>query len=71
MIDRGDLPSAYEAISLRTPTLPPATHTNCYAVGRREALILDPGSPFPPEICRLKTFLDERRGLGRQLPGGL
>jgi hypothetical protein len=28
---------------VRTPTKPPATHTNCYLVGSREIVILDPG----------------------------
>ena len=28
----------------RTPTLPPATHTNCYLAGRGELLIVDPGA---------------------------
>ena len=42
---------------LRTPTLPPATHTNCYLVGRSEAVLVDPGSPFPAEIARLRAGL--------------
>lgn len=32
---------------LRTPTLPPAAHTNAYVLGREEAVLVDPGSPFP------------------------
>ncbi len=41
----------------RTPTLPPATHTNCFLVGRAEAVIVDPGSPFPGELERLRAAL--------------
>jgi glyoxylase-like metal-dependent hydrolase (beta-lactamase superfamily II)/8-oxo-dGTP pyrophosphatase MutT (NUDIX family) len=35
--------------SLRTPTLPPATHTNCYLVGGDEMVVIDPGSPYPDQ----------------------
>lgn len=53
---------------LLTPTLPPASRTNCYLVGTGEAVLIDPGSPFPEEIERLEEALDvvERR-LGRRV----
>ncbi|MCP4202404.1 MAG: MBL fold metallo-hydrolase [bacterium] len=35
---------------LRTPTLPPAAYTNAYILGRSEAVLIDPGSPFPEMI---------------------
>ncbi len=38
---------------LPTPTLPPATHTNTYVLGRSEAVLIDPGSPYEVEIDRL------------------
>jgi glyoxylase-like metal-dependent hydrolase (beta-lactamase superfamily II) len=34
---------------LRAPTLPPATHTNCYLVGGDEMVVIDPGSPYPDQ----------------------
>jgi len=34
---------------LRTPTQPPATHTNCYVVGGKELVVIDPGSPYEDE----------------------
>jgi glyoxylase-like metal-dependent hydrolase (beta-lactamase superfamily II)/8-oxo-dGTP pyrophosphatase MutT (NUDIX family) len=43
---------------LLTPTLPPATHTNCYVLGTDECLIVDPGSPDDAEIDRLVAFLE-------------
>jgi glyoxylase-like metal-dependent hydrolase (beta-lactamase superfamily II)/8-oxo-dGTP pyrophosphatase MutT (NUDIX family) len=43
--------------ALVTPTLPPATHTNCYLLGTGELLIVDPGSPDDAEIDRLVAFL--------------
>jgi glyoxylase-like metal-dependent hydrolase (beta-lactamase superfamily II) len=33
----------------RTPTLPPATHTNSYALGRREVLLVEPATPYEDE----------------------
>ncbi len=43
----------FRCFPLRSPTLPPADHTNCYLVGRETALVVDPGSPYPREIQRL------------------
>lgn len=42
---------------LRTPTLPPAAYTNCYVLGTGEAVLVDPGSPYEPEIDRLHQAL--------------
>lgn len=44
---------------LRTPTLPPAQHTNCYIVGNSDLLIIDPGSPDDAETDTLISFLRE------------
>ncbi len=41
-----------ESISLfaaRTPTLPPATHTNSYALGTSELLLVEPATPYDDE----------------------
>jgi glyoxylase-like metal-dependent hydrolase (beta-lactamase superfamily II) len=43
---------------LRTETLPPATHTNCFIVGEKEFVVIDPGSPFPGEQNALHDFID-------------
>ncbi|MBW2533703.1 MAG: MBL fold metallo-hydrolase [Deltaproteobacteria bacterium] len=58
------LPRGFSRIPLRTPTLPPAQHTNCYIVGHEEALVVDPGSPFPGAIARLLRILWRLRGRG-------
>ncbi len=50
------------AIPLRTPTLPPATHTNCYVVGRENGLVVDPGAPYDKEIDRLVDALERWQG---------
>src|SRR6185295_14331385 len=39
-------------LSLRTPTLPPATHTNAYLVGTRELVLIEPASPYDDDIER-------------------
>ena len=46
-----------EILPLRTPTLPPATHTNCYLVGDT---VIDPGSPDPNEQARLLAYIATR-----------
>lgn len=47
---------------LRTPTLPPATHTNTYFLGKKEIVIVDPGSPYEMENKKLVQGI-ERLGL--------
>ncbi len=38
-----------ELFPARTPTLPPATHTNSYALGERDVLLVEPATPFDDE----------------------
>jgi endoribonuclease LACTB2 len=38
--------SAFAAL---TPTLPPATHTNSYALGTREVILVEPATPYEDE----------------------
>ncbi len=42
----------------RTPTLPPASYTNCYVLGNEETVLVDPGSPYEVEIDRLARALE-------------
>jgi glyoxylase-like metal-dependent hydrolase (beta-lactamase superfamily II) len=44
-------------LPLATPTLPPADRTNAYLLGTGERLLIDPGTPFAPEIERLVAAL--------------
>lgn len=46
---------------LAAATLPPSSHTNCFLVGTGDALLVDPGSPFPAENERLLAALDAAR----------
>lgn len=49
-----------EAFAARTPTLLPATHTNSYALGAREVLLVEPATPYDDERRR---WLEWARGL--------
>lgn len=56
-----------EALPLRTPTLPPATHTNCYLLGTGDFVLVEPASPYPEEIERAVRWVDEHRQRGQRL----
>ncbi len=45
-------------VPLRTPTLPPATHTNCVVLGHDQVILVDPASPYPEEQQRLRDWLN-------------
>jgi ribonuclease/clavin/mitogillin len=58
----------YICFPVRTPTKPPATHTNCYLIyTSRELLIIDPGSPYEDEQQALAASVDALLGEGRKL----
>jgi ribonuclease/clavin/mitogillin len=52
---------------VRTNTLPPATHTNCYIVGTQEIVIIDPASPFEDEQAALASCVDDLLAEGRSI----
>ena len=47
-------------VPLRTPTLPPATHTNCVLLGHGEIIVVDPASPYSEEQDRLLQVIEDR-----------
>lgn len=58
-----------ELFPARTPTLPPATHTNSYALGDRDVLLVEPATPHEDER---RAWLEWARGVassGRNLVG--
>lgn len=58
----------YICFPVRTPTKPPATHTNSYLVYTSdELLIIDPGSPYEDEQAALSTCIDELIAEGRSV----
>lgn len=64
--DRGpdapfDAAPGVAVVPLRTPTLPPATHTNCVVLGDADrCVVVDPASPYADEQERLAAWLGER-----------
>jgi endoribonuclease LACTB2 len=56
-----DLRPGVVVFPIRTPTLPPATHTNCYIVGGPELVVIDPASPYPDEQARLDRWLEREQ----------
>lgn len=52
------LSDGIRVLALRTPTLLPATHTNCYVVGRTGLTVIEPASPWPDEQERLIEALE-------------
>jgi glyoxylase-like metal-dependent hydrolase (beta-lactamase superfamily II)/8-oxo-dGTP pyrophosphatase MutT (NUDIX family) len=64
---RVELCEGFLICALRTPTIPPATHTNCYIVGGDELVIVDPGSPYPEEQARLDRLVEVLLGEGKKL----
>ncbi len=58
----------YICFPVRTPTKPPATHTNCYLIyNDQQFLVLDPGSPDEDEQRALATCVDELISAGRKV----
>jgi ribonuclease/clavin/mitogillin len=56
----------YICFPVRTPTKPPATHTNCYLIyTSQEILIIDPGSPYEDEQQALALAVDDLIAEGR------
>ncbi|HEX7997297.1 MAG TPA: MBL fold metallo-hydrolase [Pyrinomonadaceae bacterium] len=52
---------------VRTPTKPPATHTNCYIIGHSELVIIDPASIYEEEQAALTACVDELLAEGRTI----
>ena len=55
-----------EALAVRTPTLPPATHTNSYALGGRDVLLVEPATPYDDERARWVEWVQGLESQGRK-----
>ncbi len=53
-----DLNSRITVFPLRTETLPPATHTNCFIVGKQEFIVIDAASKDELELAKLFKLVD-------------
>jgi ribonuclease/clavin/mitogillin len=49
MLRPRELSRSITMVAARTPTLPPATHTNSYALGGRDVLLVEPATPYAGE----------------------
>ncbi|MFT7582701.1 MAG: ribonuclease/clavin/mitogillin [Myxococcota bacterium] len=58
-----------DVLALRTPTLPPATHTNTSLVGREQVWVVDPATPYDTERTALLAAVDTIRLDGRTVAG--
>ncbi|CAN5621510.1 hypothetical protein BH20ACI4_BH20ACI4_21560 [soil metagenome] len=59
-IDYIELNPHITVFPLRTETLPPATHTNCFIVGRKKFIVIDAASKDETEQQKLFKLIDER-----------
>lgn len=60
MIRPRELSSSLAAFPAKTPTLAPATHTNSYALGGRDVLLVEPATPYEDEQ---RAWIEWARGL--------
>lgn len=67
MVRRIEFRPGYICFPVRTPTKPPATHTNSYIIGSRELVILDPASPYEEEQAALASCVDDLLKEGRTI----
>jgi endoribonuclease LACTB2 len=49
MVQPRELSRSIALFAARTPTLPPATHTNSYALGARDVVLVEPATPYADE----------------------
>ncbi len=66
-VRRIEFTPGFTCFPLRTPTKPPATHTNAYLVGHGEFVVFDPGSPYEDEQAALAACVDDFIATGRTL----
>jgi glyoxylase-like metal-dependent hydrolase (beta-lactamase superfamily II) len=57
------------ARAFRTPTLAPATHTNSYALGQRQVLLVEPATPYEDEQHEWLAWARGLASTGRELVG--
>ncbi len=50
-----------QMLPFRTPTLPPATHTNSFLIGSGEVLLVEPATPDADERERMLAWVEEAR----------
>lgn len=66
LVRRIEMYDGFLLFPVLTPTLPPATHTNCYIIGKDEFVIIDPASPYEEEQLRLAEFIESLIAKGQK-----
>lgn len=56
-----------DVLAVRTPTLPPATHTNTFLVGTGEAVLIEPATPYRDEQDVMVEWVESARARGVEL----
>ena len=69
MIRPREIARGIELFPARTPTLPPATHTNSYALGAGEVLLIEPATPYDDERREWLQWAAAMKATGRTLVG--
>ncbi|MDB4984842.1 MAG: hypothetical protein JWN04_20 [Myxococcaceae bacterium] len=67
VLEPTEIAAGVSLLSLRTPTLPPATHTNAYLVGTGELVLIEPASPYPEELAQATAWVEARLTQGQTL----
>src|SRR5271163_4490276 len=67
MLRPRELSRSVSVFPARTPTLPPATHTNSYALGARDVLLVEPATPYADEQRAWLAWARSLRASGRRL----
>jgi glyoxylase-like metal-dependent hydrolase (beta-lactamase superfamily II) len=62
-----ELSRSIALLAARTPTLLPATHTNSYALGTREVLLVEPATPYEDEQREWLTWARSLATAGRRV----
>jgi glyoxylase-like metal-dependent hydrolase (beta-lactamase superfamily II) len=66
MLRPRELSRSVSLFPARTPTLPPATHTNSYALGARDVLLVEPATPYEEEQCEWLAWARSLPSSGRR-----
>lgn len=69
MLRPRELSSSLELFPARTPTLLPATHTNSYALGGREIVLVEPSTPYDDERRAWVEWARALASKGREIVG--
>ena len=54
-------------LPVRTPTLPPATHTNTFLVGTKEVVLIEPATPYEDEQDVMVQWVEDAQAAGATL----